>query len=374
MYVLLLRYLFTQMGRRSARDRKAPKAIYDTSLESLTVPQSLSSKKGSKLNASRGKKRTVKTSSPGTDDEISGEEEEEDDEEDDEDAAEESRKKNKATVRKNGSNANKNAKGTTERMVTQANARNDGATICKAITKGKSALQLLATSWVNWFGRNGPVAMVDMVNLVVCLTGAQRNALTGDNEDLSLVDADGDEWKAILEEIQATLEDGLSAKGGAAVEHRYPLVNGHRLRRNMPEWWHAVVAECRHGNAYNYALLDGVVTVLQVLTSSNIVALRHTATAAVYDIMDALVSAAGELMEKRAVAERQLEAEVKKASKNSPKAKELQGNVSALTDSNKSLDEVINKAFEGVWVLRHKDTQTILRQESMEALGRWLIK
>ena len=100
-----------------------------------------------------------------------------------------------------------------------------------------------------------------------------------------------------------------------------------------------------------------------------------------------MVEAAAELVVKAAVHDRQLEAENKKngggggggggakGGSESAKAKDLRERVEALRDSTASLDAVINKAFDGVWVLRVKDIDgDLLRAQSIQALGRWIVE
>ena len=253
--------------------------------------------------------------------------------------------------------------------------RNGGVEICAALQKGSAAFEALAKGWVGSFAKDGPAAIVDMVNLLVCCAGAKENALE-QGPNLSLVEADEEDWDEILSEIQATLELGMADKG-PQVETKYPIISNAKpdakLRRNLGQWWSAVVKECRRGNTYNYGLLEGAVTVLNVLSSSNITSLRHTATTCTFDLTSGLVGAAAELAAKAALAERQLEAETKKSPvTKAKKTKELLERVAALKDSTASLEAVIGKAFQGVWVLRNKDHRSVMRKESFVALSNWL--
>ena len=126
------------------------------------------------------------------------------------------------------------------------------------------------------------VAVIDATNFVVCLTGAKGDAIAQD-PTLYITDADGEEWEELLEQIQSTLEDGLSDKG-RAVEDKWPVIDrkNPKLRKNVSQWWAAVVKACRSGSAYNYALLEALVAILQTLSSANVRALRHTATVCTY--------------------------------------------------------------------------------------------
>jgi hypothetical protein len=84
-----------------------------------------------------------------------------------------------------------------EYAASKRNKRNGGIEICAALQKGSAALETLAKSWVGRFTKDGPAAIVDMVNFLVCCTGAKENAL-GQDLNLTLVEADEDDWEEIL--------------------------------------------------------------------------------------------------------------------------------------------------------------------------------
>ena len=313
--------------------------VYDTSLASLTSPQVLSNPRKEKKKKKKDKKAAASASASkrgtkrsASDDESSSSEDEEDEDEDEEEEEEEEddsqgdetfgsskggkQRGGKAapakgskkgsgggsaalsiskSVNSSTSSANNSSKigggikrgfgtpgGRAGGRAGGGRARNGGVEIYAALKRGNAALEALAKDWAASFGKAPHVAVIDMTNFVVCLTGAKGDAIAQD-PTLYITDADGEEWEELLEQIQSTLEDGLSDKG-RAVEDKWPVIDrkNPKLRKNVSQWWAAVVKACRSGSAYNYALLEALVAILQTLSSANVRALRHTATVCTY--------------------------------------------------------------------------------------------
>uniref|UniRef100_K3X2X3 SCD domain-containing protein n=1 Tax=Globisporangium ultimum (strain ATCC 200006 / CBS 805.95 / DAOM BR144) TaxID=431595 RepID=K3X2X3_GLOUD len=249
----------------------------------------------------------------------------------------------------------------------------DGDDVFFEVTKrGNASLRTLLIEWHSRYEEDSEEATREILNFVLQACGGEGQCVptTEKLEKLDMSDL-----------VDYVVEDLRKSNDG------YPIVSRMKgfkhFKRNFVEFWKAFVTECYEDELlFTSTVVHQFVDWLTTLTSAEIRAIRHTSTIGAYAIGSALVGSAQNISQQLEVVKRQLNAEINSSSKNS-KAKatpmKMSKKMQLLTD-NKNMYEnrlqrvvqVVDILFTGVIVHRYRDVMPEVRTESAETLGNWI--
>ncbi|KAF1317834.1 Cohesin subunit sa-1, partial [Globisporangium splendens] len=251
----------------------------------------------------------------------------------------------------------------------------DGDNVFFEVTKrGNVSLRTLLIEWQSRYEENSEEATREILNFVLQACGGEGQCVptTEKLEKLDMSDL-----------VDYVVEDLRKSSDG------YPVVSRMKgfkhFKRNFVEFWKAFVAECCENELlFTSTIVHHLMQLTKVLfvDSAEIRAVRHTSTIGAYAIGSALVGSAQNISQQLEVVKRQLNAEINSSSKNA-KAKatptKMSKKMQLLTD-NKNMYEyrlqrvvqVVDILFTGVIVHRYRDVMPDVRTESAETLGHWI--
>jgi cohesin complex subunit SA-1/2 len=165
----------------------------------------------------------------------------------------------------------------------------------------------------------------------------------------------------------------------------YPIVSRNKdlkiFSKNFLEFWDSLIKLTQEEILFDEVMTVYLYTWMSTLSkfcfsftycifSSRIRPYRHTATLAIFSILDALISVSEDYKEKINQTEKQANAAKKKKDKKQEKELKLQSetqNERLVTLTNK-----IQEIFENVFVHRYKDSANHIRALCMASLGGWI--
>lgn len=151
-----------------------------------------------------------------------------------------------------------------------------------------------------------------------------------------------------------------------------------RGRDCLRAFWRSLVEECEDAVLYDTDCFDTLLNWLESYTVAASRPLRLAACIAAYAVVDGLITVGVKLRAELATAQRQLTTEEQKKSGKgaalSARGKDLRAKVDALTSNNAELNELTDKIFTSIFVLKYRDVAAEVRSESVSALGSWVVR
>ncbi|KAI8068989.1 hypothetical protein BDF21DRAFT_465946 [Thamnidium elegans] len=228
-----------------------------------------------------------------------------------------------------------------------------------AITPEKS-MDDIAKEWIRKYKDNNKSALKDLINFVIRSSGCTI-AITADavNQDDGSINA--------INELQEAL---------SKLPHtEYPIISKTKehktLKRNMLTLFQEIIIQCKYDAIYDGILIE---TLQSWLTTISVYRpFRHTATLVGLKIISALCDVGEKLRDELAVANRQLNAEKKKADKsNNSKLRGLKQKSTTAQTKCKDLEEFLTEFFNGIFIHRMRDVESIIRAECIRELCNWM--
>lgn len=246
----------------------------------------------------------------------------------------------------------------------------------------------LVTDWSACVQVNGPVAVADLLSLVV------RMARPDTSTPLDLVTPQmviANDPRAALSEVACVLHTDVDGRVPAVAKD--PV--SRRVRRAFEDFWMRLAAESSHAVLFDTDCFDTLISWLESMAVTRSRALRTVACLAAYRLVDGFVDFGNRLRKQLASMQRQLATEKRKcgvapdqirtkgrgkasAQANAVKALskkggELAKKVDEMTANNSELVELAGKVFDSIFILKYRDVSPEIRTISVTALGSWIM-
>lgn len=224
-------------------------------------------------------------------------------------------------------------------------------------------LDAVAEKWVKEYQRNQKSALRNLINFVIRSAGCPLTITAGalDETDGS-VDA--------IEELQGYL---------SKLPHtEYPIISKSKelkfLRRNMLLLFQTIIIRCKYEAIYDGMLIETLQTWLTTMSSSTYRPFRHTATLVGLKIVSALCEVGESLRHELATTNSQLNAAKKGSTTGNNRAKLNQLKQKSTNTRKKcdELEEFLSVFFNGIFVHRTRDVESIIRVECIKELCNWI--
>ncbi|KAI8387466.1 hypothetical protein BD560DRAFT_382586 [Blakeslea trispora] len=223
-----------------------------------------------------------------------------------------------------------------------------------------SSMDDIVTEWIEEYKVNQRHALKHLINFVIRSAGCSM-AVTDDalnQEDGSL---------SALQELQEEL---------AKLPHAdYPIISKARehrtLKRNLLLFFDELIEQCQHSAIYDGILIETLQNWLTTMSSSVYRPFRHTATIVGLQIIGQLCVVGEKERNSLSVASRQMSAEKKKKSQ-TKNLTLLQQNYANIQSHCKDLEEYLKEFFEGIFIHRSRDVESVIRTECIRELCNWM--
>ncbi|KAI8059065.1 uncharacterized protein B0P05DRAFT_558941 [Gilbertella persicaria] len=273
-------------------------------------------------------------------------------------------KKRKPTRRAKGKNVASNVVvSSSSRLLEQVNdsSPNTQNSLYEMALSPESSMDDIVTEWTKKYESNQRNALKDLINFVIRSSGCSM-AIT----DEALMQEDGS--LNTLQELQQEL--------GKLPHTEYPIVSRtkeHRtLRRNLLIFFQELIDQCQHGAIYDGVLIETLQNWLTTMSSSVYRPFRHTATLVGLKTINQLCVVGEKERNELSIVSRQMSAEKKKKSQSKDKVTLLHQKYTAIQGRCKDLEEYLAEFFEGIFVHRSRDVESIIRSECLKELCSWM--
>lgn len=232
-----------------------------------------------------------------------------------------------------------------------------------AVSDPQSALKQNVKDFARRLERSEGSALCELTNLLVQSAGSTRVL---SQQDVS----DGDK-----EELVGSLTAALSIPANgyplAAVRGGKNKAQRKKLAGRIGTFWNRLVESLLGSDERLATVVDHAIEWLKSLSDSAQRAFRYTSAAHAYWIVEALISAAVDLREEKALKERHLESKrTKRQSKT--QAEKLGREIESLQNTLDELEELMTKCFSAVFVHRYRDVCAQTRKLSINSIGGWM--
>ncbi|KAH9103273.1 hypothetical protein LEN26_015333 [Aphanomyces euteiches] len=240
-----------------------------------------------------------------------------------------------------------------------------------AIKKGTCSTQDLLREWRSRFEKNADDAARELINFIMNACGSKVICVE-EHDDLDDLD-----MSSFVESVVQSLQ--------TSKELSYPIASRAKVLRkfkdNFAEFWRSFIDECWDSELIHTTdIVEKCIDWLTSLSSSEVRAIRHTATFAAYEIGCALVDRARQLRDQLVPINRQCAAATPESNKKTtPKSKSKNPKLARLMELKDTYDEqlantmtYISSLFNGIVFHRYRDTMPELRVLTVEILGKWI--
>ena len=240
-------------------------------------------------------------------------------------------------------------------------ARRQDEGLYSAVAGGKVSLQQLVSDWVEDYQKAQDPAMVSLVQLFITASGCNGQ---------------------ITQQMMETMEQGdiinLLAEDFDMAAQSYPIL-GHgaaakKLRGNLNDFIILLVKKTQNSILYDQVFMDNLVSLLTVMSASQVRPFRHTATLASMSLMTALANVwtAGTKLNQNL--QEYLERESRRPSdqKGVEKMEMLTIRLEELEKNKTELQEMLSYMFRSIFVHRYRDVVEDIRSLCLTELGVWM--
>jgi len=234
---------------------------------------------------------------------------------------------------------------------------NKESNLYKSVSNPKSALKQIVKGVVNRLRKSESRCLTELTNFLVQTSGSLKHLTLDD----------------VMEGDKEELRDDLTNSYDVP-KNEYPLGPAKgakkkvvkKLTQRIKDFWQKLVAALGDSEELE-TVVSHCVEWLKELSKSGQEAFRYSSAANAYWIVDALVKVAVDTEEEMQKKTKQLESK-----KNKKTAVALSNDIGELEEAIGKLQELMNAAFNGVFVHRYRDTKPWIRVLSMESLGGWM--
>ncbi|KAL8292902.1 hypothetical protein RQP46_000596 [Phenoliferia psychrophenolica] len=235
-------------------------------------------------------------------------------------------------------------------------------TLFNAVRDPNSSLQTVVDDWIESYQEASGPAMAELINFILRTCGCNATIDEHQAEDENgIVDC--------LADIQDEFKNVTLLA--------YPLVSKSKalkkFRASLTTFLSRLFTSCATSEIlYDDTFCQTFQSWLTSLSSSKIRSFRHTATVMSLITVSALCEVSVLVNKNFAQASRAEEAEIKKGRKDKARLKDLSTNVKEIHSKKTQLEAYLDELFEGVFVHRYRDFESIIRAECIKALGQWM--
>lgn len=258
----------------------------------------------------------------------------------------------------------------------------DASDMLSMLTRAPQSVSKILSDWLAQLTINGPVSVASVLSLVVAI-----GRPIGPHAQQHLVSSD-----MIVANQPTVVVPSFSSILSADPNARVPILSkdaqSKRLRKAYEEFWSHLPADASNVVVFDTDCVETLLSWLEPMVCSPSRGLRTAACYAVYRMVDGFITVRIRLQRDIASLQRQLSSEkirhgaaTSTPSKSpgrprekplSAKGKELARKVEELTANNNELNELCDKVFRAVLILKYRDVSPDIRSMSVRALGGWI--
>ncbi|KAG1740516.1 uncharacterized protein EDB91DRAFT_353827 [Suillus paluster] len=233
-----------------------------------------------------------------------------------------------------------------------------------AIMNPSAALQSTAEDFLDSLAQSPGAAQAELINCILRACGC-NDSVDADE----VLDYDG-----VVDSLD-NFTEGLKQENSPI----YPLTSKlpvfKRFRASLSELISRLVLSAADvGALYTSDMVTTLQTWVVAMSSSQIRAFRHTATAVALEVETALCQVAAAVEKEAEIVGRQREGERKRRAANkaqSVREKDLDGKAAEVRKRRAALAEYLKEIVDGVFVHRYRDLDPHIRAECVRAMGQW---
>ncbi|PKA54936.1 hypothetical protein AXF42_Ash000772 [Apostasia shenzhenica] len=144
------------------------------------------------------------------------------------------------------------------------------------------------------------------------------------------------------------------------------------FKENLAAFWDNLVLECQNGPLFDKVLFDKCMDFVIALSCTPPRVYRHVATQVGLQLVTSLITVAKRFAGQRETTQRQLNAEKKKHI-DGPRVESLNKRLSQTHKMISSLEEMMRKLFQGLFMHRYRDVDPDIRVSCIKSLGVWIL-
>ncbi|GAA5932633.1 cohesin subunit IRR1 [Sporobolomyces koalae] len=251
--------------------------------------------------------------------------------------------------------------GTTRRTNGKDFPIDDDNELFNAVKSPNTALQTTAEDWIESYQQDPGPAMAELVNFILRCCGCNSSVDEHQAEDENGV---VENLKDIVDEFKQ------------GVDHAYPLVSKSKdykkFRSSLGQFLLKLLTAASEDVLFSTSFYEHFQAWSHALSSSQIRALRHTATVIVLLSIDALTVLEVAIRKELSQAVRAKEAEEKKNRKDKSRLKDLEKQVQEIHERLEAVEAFEEEAYTSVFVNRYRDADYVIRAECIASLGNWM--
>lgn len=256
------------------------------------------------------------------------------------------------------------------------------------LTSHPASVPGLVTDWFSRVQINGPASVAEILTLVAKMAQPQ-GCPPVDLVTPQMIMANNP--RAALDDLSVLLS--VDADGKVPIASKD--ISSKRVRKAYEDFWVSLSAESPHVVLFDTDCFDTLISWLEVMAVARSRALRTAASIAAYRLVDGFVQYGTQLRRQLASLQRQLATEKRRCGaahgqvrakgrgrgrpstrtgelkKISEKGKDLAKKVDDLTANNREMNELADKVFDLIFILKYRDVSPEIRAISVTALGSW---
>lgn len=237
----------------------------------------------------------------------------------------------------------------------------DDNEIFNAVKSPNSALQQVAEDWIESYKEESGPAMAELVNFVLRCCGC--NATVDEHQ--------AEDENGIVENLK-DIADEFKQEANMA----YPLISkskGYKkFRTSLSSFLQKLLVASADDLLYDTSFYEHFQAWIHALSSSQIRALRHTATVVALQLVHALSILRIQVDKEHAQTVRAKEAEEKKGRKDKARLRDMERQVKEAHKRLQAVEEYMEESYNSVFVNRYRDADAVIRAECISAIGTWM--
>ncbi|GAA6013136.1 hypothetical protein JCM11491_005192 [Sporobolomyces phaffii] len=237
----------------------------------------------------------------------------------------------------------------------------DDNELFNAVKSPNTALQTTAEDWIESYKESPGPAMAELVNFVLRCCGCNS----------SIDEHQAEDENGIVETLKDIVDE---FKQGS--DHAYPLISkskGYKkFRSSLSQFFLKLLTTASEDILFSTSFYEHFQFWTHALSSSQIRALRHTATVIVLLSIDALTILEDGIRKEHSQAMRAKEAEEKRGRKDKSRLKDMEKQVQEIHERLEAVEAFEEEAYTSVFVNRYRDADYVIRAECIAALGNWM--
>ncbi|GAA5879860.1 hypothetical protein JCM3774_002262 [Rhodotorula dairenensis] len=238
---------------------------------------------------------------------------------------------------------------------------NDDNEVFNAVKNPNSALQQVAEDWIESYKEESGPAMAELVNFVLRCCGCNASVDEHQAEDEN----------GIVENLKDIVDEFKQEANMA-----YPLVSkskGYKkFRTSLSSFLQKLLLASADDLLYDTSFYEHFQAWVHALSSSQIRALRHTATVVTLQLVQALSVLRIQVDKEHAQTVRAKEAEEKKGRKDKARLRDIERQVKEAHKRLQAIEEFMEESYTSVFVNRYRDADAVIRAECISSLGNWM--